>query len=482
MTILDLEPKEVWRYFDEISRIPRGSGNEAAVREHIIEFAKANGLYYNVDSVGNLILRKAGRNGNTQSSIVFQSHMDMVCEKNSNVNHDFRKDPIDVVVEGDTVRANGTTLGGDDGIGVAMAMALLTDSTIERPIEALFTVDEERGLTGAQNLKPGMLISDKMINLDTEDDEEIIIGCAGGKDTSLWFDIEKERVPYKPFSVKIKVSGLKGGHSGEDIDKPRVNANILLAEFLKRVIESGDAEIRVADINGGGLRNAIPREAEACITLPWSYKEGIRIAWNIYESECEEKYGKIEPLMKLTLESVAPQEEAYTKSLTEAVINTLCTLPHGVVEMNAEMPYMVEVSTNLAFVRECEGKVLIGTSQRSPNLNKRDAIAEQVAEVGRQNGATITSTGGYPGWEPKADSVLRDAAVETYRELFKSEPKVKSIHAGLECGLFTQSYPEMDMISVGPKITGVHSPDETLYISTVEKCWKFVKKLCDLLP
>ncbi len=482
MTMHDLEPKEVWKYFAEVSSVPRGSGFTEEIREYLVKFAAENQLYCKVDEVGNVIMRKAGKSGSTKSSIVFQGHMDMVCEKNSNINHDFRKDPIDVVVEGDTVRANGTTLGGDDGIGVAMAMALLTDSSIDRPIEALFTVDEETGLTGALNLKPGLLISDKMINLDTEDDEEIIIGCAGGIDTSLWFDIEKEKVPYKPFSVKIKVSGLKGGHSGEDIDKPRVNANILLAEFLKRVIESGDADIRVAGINGGGLRNAIPREAEACITLPWSYKEGIRVAWNIYESECEEKYSQIEPLMKLTLESVTPQEEAYSKSLTEAVVSTLCTLPHGVIEMNAEMPTMVEVSTNLAFVRESEGKVLIGTSQRSPNLRKRDAIAERVAEVGKKNGATITNSGGYPGWEPKADSVLKDAAAETYRELFKSEPKVKSIHAGLECGLFSKSYPDMDMISVGPKITGVHSPDETLYISTVEKCWKFVKKLCDVLP
>lgn len=480
MTLQDLQPKEVWRYFAEISRIPRGSGNEAAVREHIIEFAKANGLYYNVDGAGNLILRRAG-DTKKGKILLFQAHMDMVCEKNSNVEHDFTKDPLDIIVSGDTVKANGTTLGGDDGIGVAMIMALMADKTIERPLEALLTVSEEVGLKGAMGLKAGELESGTMINLDSEDDEEIIIGCAGGMDTLLWLDIEKESVPYKPFAVKIKVSGLKGGHSGEDIHKPRANANQLIGRFLKEAISQG-IDLRIASIHGGDKRNAIPREAEATIIVPWECKENIRIAWNIYESKVEEQLKKDEPDIQLTLESVSANGDAYSRALTEKITNILSTAPHGVIEWSATIPDMVEVSTNLAYIREAEGKVVIGTSQRSPSQEKCTAIANKVAEIGKQYGAATVHEDSYPGWEPKEDSELLKTAVKCYKELFKSEPKVKAIHAGLECGLFLQEYPDMDMISIGPKITDIHSPAETMHISTVEKCWNFVKTLCAVLP
>lgn len=481
MTLLDLQPKEVWRYFDEISRIPRGSGNEAAVRKHIIEFAKANGLYYNVDGVGNLILRKAG-DAKKGKMLLFQAHMDMVCEKNSNVEHDFTKDPIKTIVSGDTVKADGTTLGGDDGIGVAMIMALMTDKTIERPIEALLTVSEEVGLKGAMGLKSGELESDTMINLDSEDDEEIIIGCAGGMDTLLWLDIEKENVPYKPFAVKIKVSGLKGGHSGEDIHKPRANANKLIGGFLKDVIAKGKIDMRIAGIHGGDKRNAIPREAEAVIVVPWVDKENIRIAWNIFESKAEELFKRDEPDMRLTLESTTISGDTYSKKLTEKIANILCAAPHGVIEWSASIPDMVEVSTNLAYIREADGKLVIGTSQRSPSQEKCSAIASKVAKIGEQYGATAIHEDSYPGWEPKQDSALQKTAAATYKEMFGMEPKIKAIHAGLECGLFLQPYPNMDMISIGPKITDIHSPAETMHISTVEKCWKFVKKLTSVLP
>ena len=473
MTINDLEPKAVWQYFSEICSVPRGSGNEAGIRNHIINFAKEHGFEYKVDDVGNLIMRKDG----IGKSIVLQGHMDMVCEKNSNTVHDFRKDPIDVIIDGDTVKAKGTTLGGDDGIGLAIAMALFTDPDVTCPLEALFTVEEETGLTGAIGLKPNLLKSSIMINLDSEDDEEIIIGCAGGIDTSLWLEIEREKPDFTPFGIHLKLSGFTGGHSGEDIDKPRANANKLLAEFLKSL----NIAYRIVNISGGGLRNAIPREAEATIVVPWEDKENARIAWNLFEAATETKWKTHEPDMIMTLESVEPAEDAYTKCLTEKIVNLLCEVPHGPIEFCKDMPTMVNTSTNLAFIRDQYGKILIGTSQRSANLGKRDAIANKISEIGAKYGAVTTHSSGYPGWEPKENSALLNTAVQTYKELFGSEPKVKTIHAGLECGLFSKSYPGMDMISIGPKILGIHSPAETLYIETVKKCWLFTKTLCQAL-
>ncbi len=473
MTITDLEPKDVWRYFAGICSVPRGSGNEAGIRNHIIEFAKEHGFEYKVDNAGNLIMRKSG----VGKSIVLQGHMDMVCEKNSDTVHDFRKDPIDVIVDGNTVKAKGTTLGGDDGIGLAIAMALFTDPDVKCPLEALFTVEEETGLSGAMGLKPKMLQSSIMINLDSEDDKEIIIGCAGGIDTSLWLDIERVAPDYTPFGIHIKFGGFVGGHSGEDIDKPRANANKLLAKFLQTL----NTDYRIVRIKGGGLRNAIPREAEATIVVPWQDKESVRVAWNIYESELESEWKANEPDFYMTLDSVEVTEDAYTKELTQKAVNLLCDIPHGVIEFRKDAPKQVNVSTNLAFIRDEYGKILIGTSQRSANLGKRDAIANRISEIGAKYGAVTTHSSGYPGWEPKEDSALLSAAVKTYKELFGGKPKVKTIHAGLECGLFSKSYPDMDMISIGPKILGIHSPAETLYIDTVKKCWLLTKTLCQAL-
>ncbi len=473
MTITDLEPKAVWRYFSEICSVPRGSGNEAGIRNHIINFAKEHGFEYKVDDAGNLIMRKDG----TGKSIVLQGHMDMVCEKNSDTIHDFRKDPIEVIIDGDTVKAKGTTLGGDDGIGLAIAMALFTDTDVTCPLEALFTVEEETGLTGAIGLRPNMLHSDTMINLDSEDDEEIIIGCAGGIDTSLWLEIEREKPDFTPFGIHLKFSGFTGGHSGEDIDKPRANANKLLAEFLKDL----KTDYRIVKIKGGGLRNAIPREAEATIVVPWQDKESVRVAWNIYESELEAEWKSNEPDFYMTLDSVKVTENAYTKELNQKIVGLLCDVPHGVIEFRKDDPTQVNVSTNLAFIRDEYGKILIGTSQRSANIGKRDVIACKIADIGVTYGATATHSSGYPGWEPKENSALLSAAVRTYKELFGSDPKVKTIHAGLECGLFSKSYPDMDMISIGPKILGIHSPAETLYVDTVKKCWLFTKTLCQAL-
>ncbi len=473
MKITDLAPKEVWKYFAGICRVPRGSGNEAGVRKHIIEFAKQHNFEYIVDEVGNLVIRKDG----IGKSIVLQGHLDMVCEKNSNVNHDFKKDPIQTIVSGDTVTADGTTLGGDDGIGLAIAMALLTDTDIKRPLEALFTVEEETGLTGATYLKSGILKSETMINLDSEDDEEIIIGCAGGMDTVMYLDINKEQTEFKPFGLHIAVKGFTGGHSGSDIDKPRANANKLLATFLKNL----KTDYKIVTINGGGLRNAIPREAEAVIAVPWSEKENVRVAWNVFESECQDKWLKDEPQMKLEMESCKIDGNAFTKKLTESIVNILYDIPHGALEFFKNNPSLVYASTNLAYIREEDGKLAIGTSQRSASDAKRDEVAHKIESIGKSYGATVVMSGQYPGWEPKENSILLNTAVKVYKELFGGEPRVKAIHAGLECGLFTKSYPAMDVISIGPKILDIHSPAETLYISTVEKCWMFTKTLCQTL-
>lgn len=468
-----LKPQAVWAYFEEICQIPRPSRKEEKIAAWLMEFARKHGLEARQDEAGNVLIVKSASKGKENApAVVLQAHMDMVCEKNSDVQHDFDKDPIEPYIDGGWVKAKGTTLGADDGIGIAAALAVLTSEDIQHgPLECLFTVDEETGLTGAFALKPGFFNGKILLNLDSEDEGEMFIGCAGGIDTVIHLPYESTVTPAHKFAVKITVKGLLGGHSGDDINKGRGNAIKILNRFLWEMNDKHG--IQVAAFAGGNLRNAIAREASAVIVFDEILKETIRVDFNIYMAEMEEVWKITEPGLKLELESVELPAEVLSQQSTEKLLDSLYACPHGVFAMSYRMPGMVETSTNLAAVKFTgDHTILITTSQRSDVDSEKMNIAHMVAAVFKLVGARIEHGEGYPGWAPNPDSAILKIAVESYKHLFGKEPIVRSIHAGLECGLFLEKYPGMDMISFGPTLRGVHSPDEKIDIETVEKWWK----------
>lgn len=459
----NLEPKAVWGIFEEITKVPRPSKNEGKIREWLIKFAQQHSLDYKADATGNVVIKRAGH----QPTVVLQSHMDMVCEKNSDTQFDFAKDPIETYVDGEWVRARGTTLGADDGIGMAAALALLIDREHELPaLEALFTVDEETGLTGAFGLEEGMISGKYLINLDSEDEGEIFIGCAGGVDTLATFPAVHTAAQPDDIFFRVDVKGLKGGHSGDDINKGLANANKLIVRFLWHALR--ELDVRVAEINGGNLRNAIPREAYTVFALPKVHTKNLFEYYERYTADVTGEFGQTEPSIEITIAEVEPQTVFDARRLVTA----LQGLPNGVLAMSAAIEGLVETSTNLASVKPIAGGVEVVTSQRSSvESAKHDAAAaiESVLELG---GGTVTHSDGYPGWAPDTSSKLLKVSEEQYVKLFGAKPAVKAIHAGLECGLFLEKYPRLEMISVGPTLRGVHSPDERLEIATVEKFWK----------
>lgn len=477
-----LQPEMLWSYFEEICQVPRPSRKEEKIRAWLMDFAHRHNLQARQDEAGNVLICKPATPGKeTIPTVVLQSHMDMVCEKNSEVVHDFDKDPIQPYIDGDWVKARGTTLGADDGIGMAAALAVLTSDEIEHgPLECLFTVDEETGLTGAFALKPGFFNGKILLNLDSEDEGEMFIGCAGGIDTVVRLPYQKTETPAHKFAVKISVKGLQGGHSGDDINKGRGNAIKILNRFLWELNEQHG--IRVALLEGGNLRNAIAREASAVIVFDEILKENVRIDFNVYAAEMEEVWKITEPGIKLDLESVELPAQVMDEKSTARLLNALYACPHGVFSMSYRMPGMVETSTNLAAVRFVENDtILITTSQRSDVDSEKMNIAHMVAAVFRMAGAEVEHGEGYPGWAPNPDSALLKNAVASYERLFGKTPVVRSIHAGLECGLFLEKYPGMDMISFGPTLRGVHSPDEKINIRTVEMWWKHLVDILEHL-
>ena len=477
-----LKPEMVWHYFEEICKIPRPSRKEEKIGAWLMEFARRHQLDARQDEAGNVLISKAATVGKEQvPTVVLQSHMDMVCEKNSDVQHDFDKDPIQPYIDGEWVKAKGTTLGADDGIGMAAALAILVSTDIQHgPIECLFTVDEETGLSGAFALKSGFFKGRILLNLDSEDEGEMFIGCAGGVDTVVRLPYEKEKTSAGQFAVRITLKGLQGGHSGDDINKGRGNAIKILNRFLWDINEKYD--ISVASFEGGNLRNAIAREAVAVVVFDGKYKEQVRVDFNVYAAEMENVWKLTEPALNMDLESVDVPEEVLTAVSTNSLLNALYACPHGVFSMSYRMPGMVETSTNLAAVRFVENNtVLITTSQRSDVDSEKMNIAHMVASVFRLAGASVEHGEGYPGWAPNPDSAILKTAVASYKRLFGKEPVVRSIHAGLECGLFLEKYPGMDMISFGPTLRGVHSPDEKVNIETVEKWWKHLVDILENL-
>ena len=482
--ILDaLQPAEVWRHFEDICQIPRPSKKEDQIIAFLIEFGKRNNLETKRDEIGNVLIKKPATPGKENlKTVVLQSHMDMVCEKNNETEHNFDTDAIVPWIDNGWVKAKGTTLGADDGIGMAAEMALLTSNDIEHgPIECLFTVDEETGLSGAFALQPGFFDGKILLNLDSEDEGELFIGCAGGIDTLATMEYQKEEIPVGHFAIRIDVKGLLGGHSGDEINKGRGNSNKILNRFLWQINKKYD--IRLNDFNGGNLRNAIPREAFAIITLPSEFKENVRVDLNIYAAEMEQVWDINEPKLKITLESVDKPDFVIDRQTSNNLFDALYACPHGVFTMSSKMPGMVETSTNLASVKFTENEnILITTSQRSDVDSEKYNIAQMVGSALTMGGAKIEHTDGYPGWAPNPNSEILTVAAESYERLFEVKPIVRSIHAGLECGLFLEKYPEMDMISFGPTLRDVHSPDERINIETVDKFWKHLVDILQNIP
>lgn len=473
MVLQNLKPEALWHYFEEICSIPRPSKKEEKIAAYLMDFAKKNGLEARQDEAGNVLIKKSAVKGMEKAPvIVLQSHMDMVCEKNADTCHDFERDSIQPYVDGEWVKAHGTTLGADDGIGMAAQLALLTSKEIKHgPLECLFTVDEETGLTGAFALKPGFFDGRILLNLDSEDEGELFIGCAGGIDTVIEIPVETKKTDIGDFALKVTVKGLQGGHSGDDINKGRGNAIKILNRFLWEINEKYGICLAVMD--GGNLRNAIAREAFATIVIPEKEKESIRVDFNLYLAEMENVWKITEPGLKMELESADLPAQTLATDSTAKLLNALYACPHGVFAMSYRMPGMVETSTNLASVKfKGENTVVVTTSQRSDITSEKMNIAQMVASVFKLANAKVVHGEGYPGWTPDPDSAILKIAVASYKKLFGKEPVVRSIHAGLECGLFLEKYPGMDMISFGPTLRGVHSPDEKVNIRTVEMWWR----------
>lgn len=475
MEIKNLAPELVWNIFDQITKVPRPSKKEEKIRQWLVDFAKQHNIECHLDATGNVLMRKPATPGyEDHQTIVMQGHIDMVCEKNSGVDHDFENDPIETIIEGDWVKANGTTLGADNGVGVALSLACLIDDSFQHgPLEALFTYDEETGLTGANAIEEGFMTGKVLINLDSETEGQIFIGCAGGMDTVGLFHYTPAPAPKDLYYAKVKVSGLLGGHSGGDIHLQHANANKILARFL-----TTQPDAVLAAIHGGNLRNAIAREAEAVIGIPYSSKDNVVAELNQFAAIIEGEVGDIEKGMKLTIETVDTPETVIEKEVADRLIKALIVCPHGVQGMSRSMPGLVETSTNMASVKMIEpGVIKVETSQRSSVESEKRAIAQAVATTFSLAGAEVKQGSGYPGWKPNTNSPIMKVCADTYRDLYGKEPEIMAIHAGLETGLFLTKYPYLDMVSIGPTMEGVHSPDERLYIPSVGTFYAYLKEV-----
>ena len=475
MEIKNLAPELVWNIFDQITKVPRPSKKEEKIRQWLVDFAKQHNIECHLDATGNVLMRKPATPGyEDHQTIVMQGHIDMVCEKNSNVDHDFENDPIETIIDGDWVKANGTTLGADNGVGVALSLACLIDDSFQHgPLEALFTYDEETGMTGANAIEEGFMTGKVLINLDSETEGQIFIGCAGGMDTVGLFHYTPAPAPKDPYYAKVKVSGLLGGHSGGDIHLQHANANKILARFL-----TTQPDAVLAAIHGGTLRNAIAREAEAVIVIPYSSKDNVVAELNQFAAIIEGEVGDIEKGMKLTIETVDTPETVIEKEVADRLIKALIVCPHGVQGMSRSMPGLVETSTNMASVKMIEpGVIKVETSQRSSVESEKRAIAQAVATTFSLAGAEMKQGSGYPGWKPNTNSPIMKVCADTYRDLYGKEPEIMAIHAGLETGLFLTKYPYLDMVSIGPTMEGVHSPDERLYIPSVGTFYAYLKEV-----
>jgi dipeptidase D len=476
--ITELQPERIWKHFYDLTQIPRPSGHEGKVVEHIIKFAESNNLQYTVDEAGNIIVRKEARNEKSNSKkVALQAHLDMVPQKNSDKIHDFTTDPIETIIEIDWVKANKTTLGADNGIGVAAILAALESDKINHgPLEALFTISEETGMDGAFGMKPDELNADILFNLDSEEEGELIVGCAGGLDANISARYIKE-VPQNLDFYVIEIKGLKGGHSGVDINLGRGNANFLLVQLL--LVLEKDCKVRLAYFSGGNLRNAIPREATAIIGIKSDKIEKLQTIVREYFKLLHSKFEGIEEGIKVELISTEHKGSVMPTSKQGTLLNALNTCPNGVIRMSPSIPDVVQTSTNLSIVRIEDGNYEVKCLLRSSKDEEKDQLADKMKNIFHNAGAEISFDGSYPGWQPDMDSFILIKSKETYKALFKKVPEVKVIHAGLECGIIGGVYPNMEMISFGPTIKNPHSPDEKVHIRSVQKFWDFLVLLLE---
>jgi dipeptidase D len=473
-SIRDLEPKQLWNFFHEITQIPRPSKHEQKMVEFIKEFGKKHKLETIVDKVGNVIIRKPATKGmENRKGVIFQTHLDMVPQKNSDKKHDFEKDPIETVLDGEWVRANGTTLGADNGIGVASTLAVLASNDIVHgPIEALFTIDEETGMTGVFGLKKGLLKGDILMNLDSEDEGELYVGCAGGIDVSVTKDYAEEKSPKGMVAYKIFVKGLKGGHSGVDIALGRANSNKLMFRFLMQA--ESDFGIRLSEASGGDLRNAIPRESIAVVLVPEIKAKEFEKFVKGYEKMYKAEFSDTEPDLKFSFENGVLPVKVMNPAEQYKIIRAVFVCPNGVIRMSQAIKGLVETSNNLAIVKCKDGKFEANNLCRSSVDSAKEATAWKIAAVFHLINAEVKLEGGYPGWKPNMLSPILKTMSDVYKDMFGNIPEKKAIHAGLECGLIGGVYPNLDMISFGPTIRYPHSPDEKVNIASVTKFWSFL--------
>ena len=474
-----LEPKLVWEYFYEITQVPHPSKKEEKIRAHVRDFATTNNFEFVEDSVGNIVIKVPATPGyESAPTIVIQGHIDMVCEKNKGTVHDFDNDPLKVYRDGDWITAEGTTLGADNGIGVAAGMAAATDdSVIHGPLELLCTIDEETGMTGVNALQPGFITGKTLLNLDSEEDGAFYVGCSGGQDTRGYFNLDYTDNNSNLNSYNLMLTGLKGGHSGLDVVNGRANAIRLLAQLLNRI--ESEVEFELAAISGGSLRNAIPRESEVTILINPTdeakvkgiadkFVEDTLLEFNVNDAGLEIMFSKKD----------SNDGKVFTKEFVSNLIKVLLSAPHGIAAMSPDIPGLVETSTNLATIGIIDNQLVIGTSQRSAIDSAKWNVSNMVKAIFELGGADKVDTGdGYPGWQPNMDSELLKISKEVYKEINNSEPAIKAIHAGLETGLLGAKYPGLDMISFGPTIEGAHSPDERLHIPATAKFYNLIKAI-----
>ncbi len=480
--IKNLEPRSLWGYFAEICQIPHPSKMEQKMVEYVKNFGESNKLETLVDDSGNVVIKKPATKGfEDRKTVVLQSHLDMVPQKNSDKDHDFEKDPIEAFVDGEWVTARGTTLGADNGIGIAAAMAVLSADDLKHgPVEALFTIDEETGMTGAFNLKPGYLDAEILINMDSEDEGELYVGCAGGIDITAKKEYKEDPVPDGMTAYRLDAKGMKGGHSGIDIPLGRANANQVMARFLVRA--EAELDVRLAETKGGDLRNAIPREAYAIIMVEEDKAADFEDLVSEYDSNMKGEYGDTEPEISFTCEKtdkpsgLLPQDEQY------GLIRAIFSCPNGVQRMSTSMEGLVETSNNLAVVNIGDGSFEALSLTRSSVDSAKDATAWKIAASFQLAGADIDMSGSYPGWKPNMNSPILKTMQGVYNDMFGKIPEIKAIHAGLECGIIAGAYPHLDMISFGPTIRYPHSPDEKVNIETVKKFWEFLVGTLESIP
>ena len=482
-TIKDLQPQAIWENFYKLTQVPRPSNHEEKARKFMLEWAKENHIEAFMDEAGNIIMRKGATPGmENRKGVILQGHLDMVPQKNEDTVHDFQNDPIQTYIDGEWVRAKGTTLGADNGMGVAAGMAILTSTDIPHgPVEVLITATEETGMDGANGLKPGLLNGDILLNLDSETEGELYVGCAGGIDFSASFQYKEEAVPAGMVAFRLAIKGLKGGHSGMDINLGRGNSNKLLFRFLKTYAK--ELGLRIANILGGSLRNAIPRESFATVVLPAENAEKLQAAVKEAEAIFQAELSAKEPTLSVSAEATEMPSFIIDSCSQFRITNAILACPNGPVRMIDSMPGTVETSNNLAIVQSKDGKIIVKSLLRSSVETAKDALAQSIRAVFELAEADeINFEGGYPGWKPNPDSAILNEMQEIYEKMYGTRPAIMAIHAGLECGILGSKYPNWDMISFGPTLCSPHSPDERVNIPSVVKFWDYLKETLKNIP